>query len=96
MADPEINLEKIAKDWKTRGFSFGVFVDPPAQVWSNFVHDTDELVLLVRGEMELEMQGRTIRCVIGNEILIPAKVVHTVRNTGQTGSQWLYGYKQEK
>ena len=38
----------------------------------------------------------TIRCVIGQEILIPAKVVHSVRNTGQTGSQWLYGYRNAK
>lgn len=94
MAEAKINQAEIAAQWKARGFSFGVFTDPPGQEWKDFVHDSDELLVVVQGEMELEMEGRTSRCTIGQEILIPAKAVHTVRNVGKTGSQWLYGYKQ--
>ena len=93
MTDKENLQQKIALDWKARGFSFGVYTDPPGQVWKDFVHDSDELLMVVQGEVELEMQEETIRCSIGQEILIPAGVVHTVRNVGKTGSQWLYGYK---
>ena len=95
MSKLNIDLQEIAPRWKAKGFSFGVFTDPPGQVWKDFVHDTDEILMVVQGEMELEMQGPTIRCEIGKEILIPAGVVHTVRNVGKTSSQWLYGYKEE-
>ena len=94
MPESKINPHEIAAQWRARGFSFGLFTDPPGQVWENFVHDTDELLMATQGEMELEMEGRTIRCEIGKEILIPAKAVHTVRNVGKTGSQWLYGYQE--
>lgn len=83
-----------AERWRTRGFSFGIYTDPPGQVWSDFVHDTDELLMVIQGDMELEMRGKTIRCEIGEEVLIPARVVHTVRNVGRTGSQWAFGYKR--
>lgn len=94
MPESKINPHEIAALWKERRFSFGVFTDPPGQVWENFVQDTDELLMAIKGEMELEIEGRTIRYEIGKEILIPAKAVHTVRNVGKTGSQWLYGYKE--
>jgi cupin 2 domain-containing protein len=94
MAESNVDPVKVAENWKARGFSFGVYTDPPGQEWKDFVHDSDELLMVVQGEMELEMQGRTTRCPIGEEILIPTKVVHTLRNVGKTGSQWLYGYKQ--
>jgi mannose-6-phosphate isomerase-like protein (cupin superfamily) len=29
----------------------------------------------------------------GEELMIPAGVVHSVRNVGKTVSRWLYGYK---
>ena len=94
MPESTINPHEVAALWKERGYSFGVFTDPPGQIWENFVHDTDELLMTIKGEMELSMEGRTIRCEIGKEIRIPAGVVHTVRNVGKTGSQWLYGYKE--
>ena len=93
MAGAVVDQAKVAGEWKARGFSFGVFTDPPGQIWKDFVHETDELFMAVQGEMEIQMQGRTIRCGIGEEILIPAGVVHTVRNAGRTGAQWIYGYK---
>ena len=93
LKETDINQQKIAENWNSRGFSFGIFTDPPGQVWSNFVHATDELIMLVQGEMDLEMRGKTISCEIGREILIPANTHHTVCNGGKTTSRWFYGYK---
>ena len=76
-----------------RGFSFGVFVDSPGQVWPDFVHRIDELVMLTKGEFELTFNGKSFRPSIGEEVLIPAKVLHTVENTGNVTNEWLYGYK---
>ena len=85
---------EIDKDWHARGYSCDVWVDPPGQVWEDYVHSVDELVLILEGELELEMQGKTFRPEIGEEVFIPAKVVHSVRNMGGTTSRWLYGYKK--
>lgn len=85
---------EIEKDWHARGYSCDVWIDPPGQAWEDYVHSVDELVLILEGELELEMQGKTFRPEIGEEVFIPAKVVHSVRNVGSATSRWLYGYKK--
>ena len=47
-----MNQEQIKKNWESRGYSFGIFKDHPGQVWEDFVHRTDELVVLAEGEIE--------------------------------------------
>ena len=86
---------KVERDWKGRGFTCGLWTDPPAQVWQNYVHDVDELFMVVEGTIEIEMQGRAFRPAIGEEVLIPAEVVHTVRNVGPSTARWLYGYRKQ-
>jgi mannose-6-phosphate isomerase-like protein (cupin superfamily) len=88
-----LDRAQITKEWQARGFSCGLWVDPPGQVWENYVHSTDELLMIMEGALELEMQGKTLRPAIGEEILIPAHTTHTVRNIGSTTARWLYGYK---
>jgi len=87
-----INTLRIAADWKARGFSCDLWTDPPGQRWEDFVHDTDELVLVVEGELEFEISGVTSHPGTGEEIFIPAGAVHSVRNIGGTTARWLYGY----
>ncbi|HWP58261.1 MAG TPA: cupin domain-containing protein [Candidatus Acidoferrales bacterium] len=87
-----MDQEKIRRDWARRGFSSALWVDPPGRVWAGFVHDTDELVMLLEGEEEFEIEGRRYRLKAGEELLIPAGAVHTARNVGTTTSKWLYGY----
>ena len=50
-----MDSDQIKQDWNSRGYSFGVFRDPPGQVWADFVHQTDELVVLAEGEIEVEI-----------------------------------------
>jgi len=85
---------KIEKDWLVRGFSCGLWVDPPGQVWEDFTHDVDELLMVAEGALELEIEGRVFRPKVGEEILIPARANHSVRNIGGTTARWLYGYKK--
>ena len=77
-----MNQEAARKDWNERGFSFGIFRDPPGHVWADFVHRTDELVMLAEGEIELEIEGKTQIPLIGQEVFIPANAIHTVRMSG--------------
>jgi|TARA_A100001035_G_scaffold56731_1_gene41949 quercetin dioxygenase-like cupin family protein len=67
--------ELIKQNWNSRGYSFGVFRDPPGQVWADFVHRTDELVVLAEGEIEVEIEGKAERFQIGGMVFIPAKEI---------------------
>jgi len=89
-----MDLDKVRGDWAARGFTCGLWVDPPGRVWSDFIHDTDELVMVVEGDQEFEINGRTVRPEIGEEVLIPAQTRHTARNVGNATSKWLYGYRR--
>ncbi|MBT4015081.1 MAG: cupin domain-containing protein [Deltaproteobacteria bacterium] len=89
-----MNSEQIKKDWNTRGYSFRIFKDLPGQVWEDFVHKTDELVVLAEGQIEIEIEGESQQPPIGKEVFIPAKAKHTVRNIGKTINAWYYGYKK--
>jgi quercetin dioxygenase-like cupin family protein len=84
----------VEQDWAARGFSCGLWTDPPGRVWEDYVHDVDELLMLLEGNLELELQGRTWRPVIGEEVFIPAGARHSVRNVGGSTARWLYGYKR--
>ena len=89
-----MNSEQIKKDWNSKGYMFGIFKDPPGQVWPDFVHKTDELVVLAEGKIEIEIEGQSQQPPIGEEVFIPAKAIHTVRNVGKTNNVWYYGYKR--
>ena len=90
-----MHQEKIRENWESRGYSFGVFKDPPGQVWADFVHRTDELVVLAGGDIEIEIEGKSEQPQIGEEVFIPANSVHTVRNIGKTNNVWYFGYKNK-
>ncbi|MGB7934115.1 MAG: cupin domain-containing protein [Gammaproteobacteria bacterium] len=86
--------QQTSRDWAARGFSCDIWIDPPGQIWADFVHATDELVMLIDGEIELRFAGRVLRPQAGEEVLIPAGVSHTVINTGLGTNHWFYGYKR--
>lgn len=93
-----MQLKRIDKDgvrvhWARRGFTCELWIDPPEQVWHDFLHDVDEIVLLLEGECQIEMEGRTVRLHGGDELLIPAGTRHTVRNCGEGAARWLHGYR---
>ena len=88
-----INQKDVSTDWKERGFSCELWIDPPGQRWEDFVHAADELVIVMEGEMEFEINGEISHPRAGEEIFIPAGAVHSVRNVGSSIARWLYGYR---
>jgi len=87
-----LDIEQIRAGWHKRGFSCDVWVDSPGERWEDFVHAADELVMVLEGRMEFEIDGAVHHPSPGEELLIPAGAVHSVRNTGDTTARWLYGY----
>jgi cupin 2 domain-containing protein len=94
MNDRLVDIQQIESNWNTRGFHGGLWIDPPGQVWEDYIHDVDELVMLVDGEVEVELLGSTHRLRPGEELFIPAQTVHTVRTVGSGRSRWLYAYRR--
>ena len=77
----QMDAKKIRQQWESRGFSFGIFRDPPGRVWQDFSHSTDELVILAeagrRGQLSstclkkppalhLELLGVCFPCLLWN------------------------------
>ena len=84
--------EQISADWAARGFSSELWTDPSGQRWEDFTQATDEVVVVLAGEMEFEVEGEVHHPQPGEELLIPAGAVHSARNVGSTTARWLYGY----
>ena len=84
--------QQIAADWAARGFSCDLWNDPPGQCWEDFTHATDEVVIVLEGEMEFKVEGEVQHPQPGEELFIPAGAVHSARNIGNTTARWLYGY----
>jgi mannose-6-phosphate isomerase-like protein (cupin superfamily) len=93
MQPTKIDKEAVRTEWARRGFTCELWIDPPDQVWHDFLHDVDEMVLLLEGDCQIEMDGRTLRLTGGDELLIAAGTRHTVRNCGERPARWLHGYR---
>jgi quercetin dioxygenase-like cupin family protein len=83
VAMAELNRKRIAADWAERGFSCDLWTDPPGQRWEGFRHMTDELVLVLEGDVEFEIAGKVHHPKIGEKLLIPAG---TTRSTDRSRS----------
>lgn len=83
---------QVEADWTAAGFSFGVFRDPPGQEWNDFVHGTDEYVVVARGRMAITVGSERAVAEPGDLVLIPRGVSHSLKTLSAEGSVWLYGY----
>jgi len=84
----------VEQNWLKRGFTCGLGTDPAGQRWEGFVHNTDELVMVIDGDVEFEISGMVYHPRPGEELFIPSGAVHSVRIIGRTTAHWLYGYRR--
>ncbi len=82
----------VAGDWEGRGYSCGVFIDPPGREWNDFVHSSNELVTVMEGALEMTIEHQRLIVTPGDEVLIPARALHAVKNIHPGTTRWLYGY----
>lgn len=87
-----VSHQEVEQKWKSWGFTFGVFRDPPGQEWNNFVHDTDEFVLVSRGTLVVDVGEEQQKVQAGDLVQIPRNVKHSLKTISRDGSEWLYGY----
>jgi quercetin dioxygenase-like cupin family protein len=87
-----VDLKAVEVGWREEGFSFGVFRDPPGQEWNDFVHHTDEYVLVAKGKLQISVGQESAECGPGDLVRIPREVSHSLKTISDGGSVWLYGY----
>lgn len=92
--ETRLQQSEVEKEWKQLGFSCQMWIDPPGMAWLDQQHDRDEIILPISGLLELELPDQTRRLKIGEEVRIPAGLIHTLRNQGRTTACWLYGFAQ--
>ncbi|GGQ96542.1 cupin domain-containing protein [Deinococcus ruber] len=52
-------------------------------------HDREELTVLLEGRVNVSVNGEQTTLEAGDTLLIPASVLHSIENTGDTDAQWL-------
>jgi mannose-6-phosphate isomerase-like protein (cupin superfamily) len=91
-----VNPMSVGMDWGRRGYSCDRIADPPDREWRDFEHETGELIVVLDGrlEIEIEVDGEValLDAMAGDEIFVPAGARHTVRNVHTGTTRWLYGY----
>ena len=87
-----IDTRSVQSKWSDEGFSFGEFNDPPGQEWNDFVHGTDEYVLVSEGMLQIDVGSERFVAESGDLIRIPRNVNHSLKTVSPDGSVWLYGY----
>lgn len=95
-----VNPMAVGMDWGRLGFTCNRIADPPGQEWRDFEHETDELIVVLDGrlEIEVEVEGGVQRfdAMTGDEVFVPRGAKHTVRNMHTDVTRWLYGYQAQK
>lgn len=87
-----LDFDEIQEEWRAKGFGFGVFRDPTGQEWNDFVHQTDEYVIVAEGTLTISVGQDMATCCAGDLVWIPKGVPHSLKTTSPDGSVWLYGY----
>ncbi|MBO1352001.1 MAG: cupin domain-containing protein [Hormoscilla sp. GUM202] len=97
MKDLCVDFENIKNEWESKGFKCETYSTPAGDYWSSEGHETDEIFILLEGELEVSFQGKTYFPAIGEEFRVPANVPHTFKNPGKTANHliWLYAYQWE-
>ena len=89
-----LDLQTVAESWARDGFTCDLWVDPPGQQWLDFVHSTDERVVVKEGRLEFEVEGARTLLGPGDGVLVPAGCRHSVWNRGVSTARWFYGYRR--
>jgi len=87
-----VEASAVKSAWQQQGFSFGIFRDSPGQEWNDFIHDTDEFVVVAEGALTIHVGAETADCAAGDLVRIPRGAVHSLKTTSPSGSVWFYGY----
>lgn len=86
-----LDPNRIAETWRSRGFTCETWGDVPGHEWVDQIHESDELLVVLDGEVEIDLDGETLHPEAGEEVVLPAWRPYTVRSVGDAPTRWLLG-----
>jgi quercetin dioxygenase-like cupin family protein len=90
-----VDVEELTRSWDERGFNCEEHTDAPGKGVPRHAFDHDELVVVIEGDIEINVAGKTMRPGKGEEVVIPAGTEHEVRNVGQKPARRLHGFERD-
>ncbi len=87
-----VDETEVARIWHERGFDCERKLDEIGLELVDYLHDVDELHVVLKGEMEISFGEITLHPAIGEEVFVPAGSLHTVKNVGSEPLQRLRGH----
>jgi len=90
-----LNWEQLKDQWEKKGYQCELHSNEPQESWSSEGHKTEEIFVLLEGELEVSYQGKTYRPNPGEQIEVPANEPHTFTNPGKIANRfyWIYNYE---
>ncbi|NRA19392.1 MAG: cupin domain-containing protein [Oceanospirillaceae bacterium] len=87
-----MDVAEVAEQWRKRGFSCDIYIDAPGQKWPNFIHSSNELVMVLEGQLKMLVADEAFIANPGDEVFIPSNTYHSLHNIDQGTTKWFYGY----
>ncbi|MHB8871159.1 MAG: cupin domain-containing protein [Candidatus Doudnabacteria bacterium] len=85
------NKETIKERMLREGYSIiNEYDDSPNEVFPDHDHPGDQLLVVIKGSIELVMNGKTSILKPGDEMFFPAKMIHSAK-VGPEGCLYLDG-----
>lgn len=85
------NKEQIKARMLREGFAtINEYDDPPNEVFPDHDHPADQLLVVLKGEISVTMNGETTMLQPGEEMFFPAKTIHSAK-VGPEGCLYLDG-----
>jgi hypothetical protein len=82
---------EVVRDWIARGYAARAFREPSGEPAHERARDTDHLLTVVEGRLEVGLNGENYVLEPGDELFIPRAAVYQVRNVHRDGTRWLCG-----
>ena len=71
--------EEILTSWRDRGLECRICAGAPGEVDEDLVSTADTTILLLQGDLEMEVDEEFMRPQVGEEVTIPAGTMHALR-----------------
>jgi len=68
-----LDIHSVRSNWRSRGFSCDIWTDAPGQTWEDYTHSVDEVVMILEGDVEFEIDGGGLQSA-KNCSFLPARV----------------------
>ncbi len=88
-------VRQTAQEWSSRGYQCTYRTASPGQHLPKAVYDTDSVIVVLAGQLEVSFKGATHFPGPGRRVHVPAGVQYTVRTADNADSAWLRGLERD-